>query len=275
MRFVCLFLLLNFIAVARAQQLSRDLRSMGMGDAGVALTGSTALFANPAGLASVPNTSFLSGASSRFGLVELTSVWLGAVMPVNRGALGFRLEAFGFDTWKQQRAAVSYSRSLHDRLRLAASFSWLQNSISGYGRQGVPSGGVGLQAELKRNLTLGVQVENPFPVRFAEGDYLPVTFNAGLAWRASTRLLMALQLDKTLDYELRFRSGFEYAPMDKLQLRFGFASSPSEYNGGIGLEIAKGIFLQMAATYHQVLGFSPAILVEYRVGSRVGVGSRE
>ncbi|GAB4264637.1 MAG: hypothetical protein Kow0027_31490 [Saprospiraceae bacterium] len=269
MRFVCLIFALGFAIGIHAQQLARDVRGMGMGNAGVALTGGTALFANPAGLAATGRTDFLAGASSRFELAELTSVWLGAALPVSQGAFGFRLEAFGFDTWKQQRASLMYARQLHDRLRLAVNFSYMQNSITGYGRQGKLSGGFGLQAELKPDLTLGVQVENPFPVRFAEGDYLPTEFSAGLAWRVSGRLLLAVQSDKTLNYPLRFRSGMEYSPIDKLQIRFGFATDPAEYSGGIGLEISNGIVLEMATTYHQVLGFSPAILFRYGLGFRV------
>lgn len=267
MRFFCLIFLLNTAIGVHAQQLAREVRSMGMADAGAALSGSTSLFANPAGLATVAHTDFLAGASSRFELAELTSVWLGGAVPVNHGAFGFTLEAFGFDTWKQQRASLAYARELDRRLRLAVAFTYLQNSISGYGRQGRLSGNFGLQAELKTNLTLGVQVNNPFPVSFAEGEQLPARFSTGLAWRVSNRLLMAAQLDKTLDYAFRFRSGLEYAPMDRLQLRFGFATDPAEYSAGFGLEIASGMALQVASSYHQFLGFSPAILFRYGVGS--------
>ena len=263
MRFLWFISFMLLLAQAQAQQLSRDVRGMGMGEAGVALTGGSALFANPAGMAKVRQTNFLAGANSRFELAELTSVWLGATLPLSHGTFGLRLEAFGFDTWKQQRAALSYARSLFHQVRLAVGFSYLQNSIAGYGRQGRVSGGFGLQADLKKDLTLGVAVDNPFLIHFAEGDYLPTRFNAGLAWRVSDRLLVATQLDKTLDYELRFRSGFEYAPIEKLQVRFGFATGPAEYSGGAGLELSKGMCLEMAATYHQVLGFSPAVLFRY------------
>lgn len=263
MRILILFLAIILFNCAHAQQLSYDARGMALGGAGVAFTGAPSLFANPAGLASVESTEFLVGASSRFELSELTTVWMGAALPVNNGVFGLRLEAFGFDTWKQQRAAFSYARPLFDRLKAAVSFSYLQNSIEGYGRNGKLSGGFGLQAGLLSNLVLGIQVDNPIPISYAEGDYLPTVFRAGVSWQNSERLLLAAQLDKTLDYLLRLRAGIEYQPFGEFRFRFGFATEPAEYSGGLALPLSSQLSLELATTYHQVLGFTPALLVRY------------
>lgn len=266
MRVILIFSLLIVAAGALPQQLSRDVRSMGMGAAGVSLDGGNSLFANPAGIAMLKQPNFFAGTDVRFEMKELASAWMGAIVPLRPGAFGLSVEAMGFDAWKQQQAVLSYARNLHERFRMAVSFAYLQNSIVGYGRAGSLTAGLGLQTLLNKTVTLGVQLVNPFAVKFAEGNYLPTEFRVGVAWLASTRVLLALQLDKALQSELRLRSGLEYTPVKRLQLRFGFSSSPAEFSGGFGLELTKGIYLESATSYHQVLGFSPAILIRYAAG---------
>jgi hypothetical protein len=54
---------------------------------------------------------------------------------------------------------------------------------------------------------------------------------------------------------------------DALALRLGFGSDPSQYAFGFGWKL-KTFRLDVAAGYHQVLGFSPQVSLTYQMDKK-------
>jgi hypothetical protein len=65
-------------------------------------------------------------------------------------------------------------------------------------------------------------------------------------------------VEKDLDYSPRWKNGLAYQPVEALYLRTGFATEPSMLYFGLGFAFGNGLAADMAGSFHQSLGFSPA-----------------
>ncbi len=75
------------------------------------------------------------------------------------------------------------------------------------------------------------------------------------------KLLLA-EAEKNIDFSARFKAGAEYKIADALHLRGGVATNPAQYFMGAGINL-KDLKIDFAASYHQVLGVTPAISLNY------------
>jgi hypothetical protein len=63
---------------------------------------------------------------------------------------------------------------------------------------------------------------------------LPSSINAGIEWKLSDDLLVALESSKVTDEPLSVQSGISWNVLDRLILRSGYLSSPSCFAFGVG-----------------------------------------
>ncbi|MEO8088221.1 MAG: hypothetical protein ABI763_15480, partial [Bacteroidota bacterium] len=87
------------------------------------------------------------------------------------------------------------------------------------------------------------------------------------SYRFSEKLSWSIEEEKDIDQNAVFKSGLEYHVVDALYLRGGLATNPTLFSFGFGLKIGN-LMLDIASTYHQVLGFSPAISLTYRFAKK-------
>ena len=80
----------------------------------------------------------------------------------------------------------------------------------------------------------------------------------GIGWQVSDKLLIASEVEKDIDYAFRWKNGLSYQPVPPLFLRAGFATEPSMLYFGVGFAFGNGFQADMAGSFHQALGFSPA-----------------
>ncbi|MCO6494029.1 MAG: hypothetical protein J5I98_36765 [Phaeodactylibacter sp.] len=260
-------LLLTFLFLSGLQQALRaqnglppagGARAVAMGYAGVTFTDVNSVFTNQAGLAHVENLAVTAYGEQRFLVSEIRSVGLGAALPTSSGVFGLSLHYFGFERYNEQRIGLAYGRKLLEKLSIGAQFLMLNTRIPEYGNKAVFTFEAGALVELLPQLNLGVHLFSPARVQLTEEDDIPTVLRLGVSYLPSDKLSLLAELEKDIDYEARARFGADYRIAEPLFLRLGVATQPTALSFGLGLALPGGLRLDVASSYHQVLGFTPA-----------------
>lgn len=238
-------------------------RGAAMGRSGVNFTDLHAAFSNQAGLANVRTLSVGLVGTRPFSLADVNHFGAVGVVPVGSGTFALQAQYYGMDAYSEQRLGLAYGRTLVDGLRLGAQIDVLNLSIRNYGNVLSLTAALGLQYELFDDLQVGAHVFSPTTVAITEQYDLPTIFQLGIAYRPSSKILLQAEAAQEVNAATSFRAGLEYQLAAALSLRLGMASNPSLFTFGIGYQLENGLSLDVAASYHQVLGLSPTIGVVY------------
>jgi hypothetical protein len=243
-------------------------RAIGMANVGATFTDINSLFSNQAGLAMLENITATAFAEQRFQVSELQSVTAGAAIPTNSGTFGISVNYFGFEDYNEQRAGIAYARKLMDKLSIGAQVLLLNTQIPEYGNNANVTFELGLLAQLLPQLNLGLHLYSPIRVALTPDEYLPTVYKLGLNYMPSDNLSLLAEVEKDIDYPVRTRVGAEYQLLDLLRLRIGVATAPVNLSFGLGYQVSKGLSLDIASYYHEILGFSPAAGITYAFGKK-------
>ena len=255
-----LTLLIFFCAEASAQVLPAGPRAAAMAGAGVAVADASFADSNPA---SFSGTRVLSvRAAQLYGLPELRFGEAFVTLPALRGGVAFSIAGFGFDDYREMLLSLGYSRSIRAGtarpLLAGIRLHWFSLSIDGYGSASTPSLSAGLILPVDERLTLGMAASNLYaPPRSAAG-VLDRSVTVGATIRPAGSLLVVVEAWKAATSPADLRFGLEVRPLEVVALRAGFTLEPRRYAAGAGLHLAP-IFADLAAQYHDALGWSPSV----------------
>jgi len=255
-----LYLILSscpFIYSQNAFSTSAGARGIGMGNANLTLKDIYSGFNNPAGLAFIEGFSGAAFVENRFLLQELQSAAVSIAQSTNSGTIGMTLQYFGFEDYNEQKVGVNYSRQLVDKLSIGAQFDFLSTRVKEYGNATAITFEVGLQYEILDKLTTGIHVFNPVRARIG-AESLPAIIQIGLTYQVADYLTISGAIEKETILPYNAKIGLEYEIAKKIQLRAGMNSHPNRLSFGVGY-LVNQLQLNVATTYHDVLGFSPAL----------------
>ncbi len=245
-------------------------RAISLGRAYVGVGGNFwSLYHNPAGIAGIGATQVGAFFEQRFFLSELTYGGAGAVFPFKGSqALGLSLSSFGFSDYRENQLTATYAVEFFDKVRIGSTIHYAQLAIADYGSRSAVFADVGIQYQLNNKVSLGVSAYNVNRARL-EGqngsEFIPTQLTAGLAFRASDKVLIVADVQKDIDHAASFRAGVEYQLHPILAIRTGVSTEPLTYNIGLGL-VFKGIELDLAFGVHEQLGLSPFMSLSYPFG---------
>ncbi len=240
-------------------------KGIAMGNLGVSFNDINAAFANQAGLAFLPKTAFTLFGESRFALSEIKTVSAAAALPTKSGTFGLTVSYFGYESYNEQRLGIAYARKLMDKLAIGIQFDVLNTTIPNYGRRTLFSFEAGLQYEVLDNLTVGVHAFSPVRVEIVEDEDLPTVFELGFAYKASDKVTFYGEVEKDIEYPLVVKIGLEYSIVTSFYLRGGINLNPTQLSFGLGYEANDNLSIDVGASFHQTLGVSPALSVNYNL----------
>ncbi len=240
-------------------------RSAGMGNASVSLGDVWSAQQNQAGLGFVRNISSGAYYENRFLLKELSIKGGVIALPVKGGTFGLCISNFGYSLYNENKYSLSFAKAFGDKLSAGIAMDYLTTKIGeGYGNKGVVAAEFGIQARPLKGLTLGAHVFNPTRTKIADynNERLPTIIRFGGDYDFSDKVKIAVETEKDMAQKAIFKAGIEYKPVKEFYLRAGIGTNPTLTSFGFGINL-KNLKIDVAANYHQTLGFSPQIGLTY------------
>jgi hypothetical protein len=242
-------------------------RSAAVANASVTYSDIWSTYHNQAGLAFVKNVEIGAYYENRFLVKELGLRSAAIAVPVGKlGAFGLNTTFFGYATYNEKKAGLSYAKKFGDKIAAGIQLDYLNTFFNDefYGSRTSFTTEAGLIAEPIANLKIGAHIFNPTKEKIAEyGDeHIPVIMRLGASYKFSEKVLLSSEVEKDVDFDNVFKTGLEYHPVEALYIRVGIASNPTLSCFGFGFRL-KQFIVDMSTQYHQVLGFSPQFSLGY------------
>lgn len=240
-------------------------RFAGIGNAAVSLSDLWSVQHNQAGLAYIKNIQAGIYYENRFLIKELGLKSSALAIPLKAGTIGLNISSFGYSSYSENKYGLSFAKAFGENISAGVQLDYLTTNIAeGYGKKNAIAGEAGVQARLVKGLTIGMHIFNPTRTRLAKYDdeRIPTILRLGLDYKFSQKLIVAIETEKDINYKAVFKAGLEYLPIKELYLRAGISTNPALSSFGFGLNL-KQFKLDIAASYHSVLGVSPQVGLKY------------
>lgn len=267
---LCLWLSMG-MATAQVEMSVAGARAAGMAQASLANQDAWAVFNNPAAYGSLTNVNFGLYYENRFLLKETGYAALTVTTPLFAGNIGFGVSHFGYRYFQSDRFSLGYAQTLFRFLALGVNIDYYSiRQAEDYGNYNALTFDVGILARPTDKLFIGSYIGNPLNISsFEDKDLkLPVSLRLGVAYLFSDALLLSLETGKTINgHSPLLCCGIEYTIRKQFALRAGIAAKPVEYSCGFGYNKTFGkrhnLKCDLAFAYHQILGSSPKISINY------------
>ncbi len=258
------FLLLGITIIAQnGSPLPAGARGVGMGNTGVSNQDIHSIFSNVAGLAFLEGTQFAVFGEQRFVGTGISNLAVGAAHSLGSGTFGLTIQNYGITDYNEQKVGLSYARKLFDKLSMGVQFDFLNTRITDYGSAAIFTFEIGFVAPINKELTVGARIFSPMRVTISEEEDVPGLLGIGFSYHPSKKVTFNGEVEKGIDTDLSIRAGIEYHIHPVVSLRVGGAANPTLATFGLGFRISDQFNIDIATTYHQVLGLSPGIGIRY------------
>ncbi|MBL0048034.1 MAG: hypothetical protein IPP32_08070 [Bacteroidetes bacterium] len=260
-----LFSALWSIAFAGNDNLPLGARSAALGGASATLSDLWSAQNNQAGLAQLDTIEVGVYATRNFLLPQLAYNAFAGALPIKGGTFGLSYSRFGYSKYNENKVGIAFAKKLGDHISAAVQLNYLSKFIGdGYGKNGTIAAEFGIQAKLVKGLSVGAHVFNP--TRAKSADYnkekIPTIIKVGAQYAFSDKVFWAIESEKDIDYKPNFKTGIEYRVVPQLYIRGGISTQPTLSSFGFGL-VLKNFKLDVAANYHEQLGFTPHLGLSY------------
>ena len=252
-------------------------RSGAIGNASVTLSDIWSAHHNQAGLAGVSSLQAGVFYENRFGIKELGLKAATVAMPVpgiSSGVFGLSFSQFGYSLYNDTKIGLGYAKQLGKKYSVGIQVNYMQTQMGeDHGSAGAITAEAGLIAELITNLYFGVHVFNPTRAKITDykiqetvfSERAPTIMRCGLRYNFSEKVQLSVETEKDVQYDPFFKAGIEYRAIEQLYIRGGIATDPGYNSFGFGVLLSK-FSIDIAASKHQVLGYSTQINITYDFG---------
>jgi len=244
-------------------------RSLGMANSSVTNTDCWSAFHNQAALAWIGRMEIGASYDNRFTIADLSTESFVFALPLKAGTFAVSGNIFGYNQYNEKKVGLAFAKKLGEKFSAGVQLDYLNTFINDdyYGSHSAFAVEVGLLAEPLKNFKIGIHVYNLSGAKLAEyaDEKIPTIFRLGASYKFSDKLLWSIEEEKDIDQKASFKSGLEYQIAEPLFLRGGISTNPTLVSFGFGLKF-NNLMIDFASTYHQVLGFSPAISLNYQFG---------
>lgn len=238
-------------------------KSLGMGAADLTFEGVYGLLGNPAGISSTQNIEVIGNTYQPY-FTEINQLNFGLTAPFLSGGIGINLSQFGIEAFKNQSISLSYGKKLLDNLNIGLRFGYYHSRIEKYKNQSEINFSLGLQTQLGKDLKIAASLFRPTKLTSDENETINTVLKIGGSYFPSSKINLVAELEKDLDYPLRFNGGLEYQFSKTVASRIGVRTAPAVYSFGICIKINNNIIIDSAIAYHIILGYSPGFSIIYR-----------
>ena len=248
-----------------AQQVEPGAEAASLGGAFVTKASPFSSRHNMASLTRLEQSAIAAGIRNNYLINDLNDFYLHAVFRLKSGILSTDFSYYGFNAYQQGEFGLGYALNITQNWSIGVRLSSAYNYLSAENKtRYLISADVGLQGTFERWRT-GISIS-----RFAQTQWLgdlnkarePIIFRAGGGYFFSNSSAITAELYKATNSTIDLRLGLNYKPTKNLDLRLGFSTLNPSVGFGLGINF-KQITINVAASWHQQLGLSPATDVQY------------
>lgn len=236
-----------------------------MGGACITQSDVNSVFNNQAGLATLKELSVSLYAENRFLLQPLKYGGLAFALPTRSGTFGAGVTYFGNEQYNEKRITLAYGRNIFEKLQIGIELNAMSVVIPEYNSSNNITFGVGIQYVINSQLKAGGHIFNPMRIQLTDQaiDKIPTIARFGVAFTPSPAVTFIAEAEKNMNAKSMVKVGFEYKIFDKMFIRGGFSSNPSQANLGVGVWV-KSFKIDIASGFHTVLGATPQISLTFQ-----------
>ncbi len=264
----CTLLLLP-LSLAGSDSFLSGGRAAAMANASVAIYDTWSVSHNQAGMMHTENVTAALYTENRFLLPELSRASFAVIIPFSGSTLGVSFNGFGSSLYREGKAGIAYARSFGDKLSAGLQISYHFAALAdGYGQSGTAVAELGIIYELKPGLQIASHVFNPTRAgrsgcaRPGSCTNISTVIRTGLSYSFSDKVRLNLETAKDIRFPPVFRAGVEYVAGEAFVFRTGVSTRPVQNAFGIGFRRGR-LKIDLAATYHYALGYSPGVAMIY------------
>lgn len=258
------FLLVSLSTFLNAQSLRRRLAApyIGLGAYSINHVDAFSFTSNQAALAQIKSPAIGVYAERRFLLVETNMYSAVGVLPTKQGNFGLQADYFGFKNYNESQLGIAYARSLGSKLDIGVKFNYYSYRIPGYENSSAVNFEIGAIAHLTDQLHAGIHFYNPVGGTLSKtnNEKLGSIYKFGLGYEPSEFFLVSVEIVKQEDLPVNVNAGVQYNFAKQFFARAGIASENESPYAGAGISW-NNIRLDLSASYHPQLGFSPGLML--------------
>ncbi len=225
---------------------------------------------NVASLAGLTQSAAGVYGEKRFGLQDLNVFNAAFGLVTSSGTFGVNAGFFGFSQQNQTQLSVSYGRKIAKVVDVGASFHYLQLSQAGiYGSASAITGSIGLLMHVGNRVQVGANAYNPFGSSWnnKKEEFIPSRYSFGMGMDVSDNIFIGTEIIKEENLPVDVQAGIHYSFLPQFFIRGGIATQTANYFAALGFQLP-AFRIDLAASYHQQLGWSPGLLLIARFGKK-------
>lgn len=242
-------------------------RSAALGNATVADSHPESLFINTAGSAFLHRVTALVAYESKYAVKEYSLMSAGVLIPARQtGNWGFSVYQFGTGVYREYKLGLMYARTFGPKWAAGLKFNRMSvmfpENVSQAKTFAIEGGLIYRSSE---RLHLGVHLFNLLNSQYdMPGGKIPLpwSFRIGESWYISDGLRWSVEFWKVRNHPSSLKSGLEFMPQPGFYLRSGFSGRPFYPCFGMGVIVSR-IVVDMSFHYHENLGYSPVVSLNY------------
>lgn len=240
-------------------------RAAGMGYASSTFNDEWSILNNVAGISRIDAITAAFTYDAMPSFKPFNKVAASFALPLSVGVAGVGVFRFGDDLYNEQILTAGYANTF-GLASLGIKFSMIQYKIKGFGSKSVFTASFGGIAELTKRLIVGAHVVNINQPKLSslDGERVPTILIAGISSKVSENLIVAIELEKDLDYKAAIKTGIEYRILKKFFVRTGIRIQPNAAFFGFGFKQTR-YSIDYAFQYNQSWGARHQASVSYRL----------
>lgn len=261
---LCLAMLQGGIVSCLAQ-VHLGARPAAMGNNGNSVEDVWSIQGNPAGISKISAITVAIDYTKYLFATELSRQAIAIAIPFQKNSVGIGLDRYGIAEYSEIKGSLALVKKFGQQLVIGLKGNYHQLKIDNYGATTAFSLDVGLLYHLNTRLLLGIYVANPALQQYKSVSVklsVPTSFHVGLSYQISDKVLIATDLNKTLDFPIDASIGIDYQLFSLFSMRGGLTAKPFKQYAGFGLHYKK-LMLDTAVTSDPYLGYSPQITLGY------------
>jgi hypothetical protein len=215
--------------------------------------------------ASLDGTEKTSGAilsERKFLLTELSDFSAVFSLPVRNAGAGFHFDYAGSENYNESAFGLAYGRGLGRLASIGIDFHYYLFHLAGHGNAGTFGTGLGILLHPIPHLIIGLGVSD-LPAGHIGREYTEkpaAVFTMGFGYEVSEEILISGEVRKEETVQVSVRVGLDYVFGNQFFAGLGVETATAAPYGKAGWQW-KNIRVQLAASYHVQLGFTPLLFI--------------